>query len=296
MESDKVIAVTGATGLIGRALCHYLAGRGYEVRAMCRRQDSELAAATGIRLCSCDLPDQVDAAALRGCGAIIHAAYVTRATSRATAQRVNETGTRKLHQMSREAGVERFVFVSTTSAHERSRSYYGQSKFRLESSMDPDRDLVIRPGLVLSESAGLFARLTSTTGHGRPWFIPLFAGGGQPMQTIHIEDLCEGIRLALARRISGSLTLASPETPTVRQFFEAVASRANREPIFVPVPAFIGLAVLRLAEAVGLRLAVTSDNLLGLLGLKPWDSGPDLERIGLRVRNLKESLASLRWK
>jgi nucleoside-diphosphate-sugar epimerase len=125
------------------------------------------------------------------------------------------------------------------------------------------------------------------------WLVPLFDGGGQPMQTIFIDDLCEGIRHALEDDLRGSLILASPERLTVREFFEAVAAFGNRRPRFVDVPPVAALLAFRAAEAVRLPLPVSSENLLGLLSLRYWDSAPDLERVGITARPLGETLTAL---
>ncbi len=287
----QTIAITGATGLIGRALCESLSRRGHHIRALARRGDDQLAALPHVKVYQFDLPHHIDDQSLRGCDAIIHAAYVTRYRSLEQARLINETGTQRLVEAARSAGVPRFIFVSSTSSHRDARSFYGQSKYRIEQSLNPDRDLVIRPGLVLSSAGGLFVRMTS--GNKRQWFVPDFQGGRQPMQTIHIDDLCEGFGLAVEGKAVGALTLASPERTTAREFYTAVAERLAWRVRFIPIPVGAALVALRAAEALHIRLPVSSDNLLGLINIRYWDTEPDLRRIGLHVRPLRESLAAL---
>lgn len=296
MDKLRTIAITGASGLIGRALCESLGSRGHSIRALIRRPDAALAALPNVATFTCDLPGRIDPVSLRGCDAVIHAAYVTRFRSVTEARETNEVGTRRIFEFSRKAGVPRFILVSTTSAHAAARSYYGTSKFRMEQMLDPARDLIIRPGLVISPldngGGGLLGRMARGKAGDR-WTIPLFAGGRQPMQTIHIDDLCEGFRLAIESETTGALTLASPERGTTREFFAAVAAKFGRRPRFIPVPVLPAVVALRFAERLGIALPVSSDNLLGLLHLPYWDTEPDLRRIGLRVRPLQESLATL---
>ena len=290
--ASATIAVTGASGLVGGALCDALARRGHRVRALTRAPDPRLAAMAGVTRFACSLPEQIDPASLRGCDAVIHCAYVTRFRSMAEAVRVNETGTTRLLAAARDAGVPRFVFVSTTSAHADARSYYGQSKHRLEQLLDPARDLVLRPGLVVSSRGGLFQRMAA----GRPgssWVVPLFDGGAQSMQTIFVDDLCEGAVRAVERELCGSLVLASAERLTTREFFQQVAAFARRRIRFVDVPARLALAMFRAAEALRVPLPVSSENLLGLLSLRYWDSAPDLRRLELEARPLRETLAAM---
>lgn len=287
------IAVTGASGLIGGALCEALSRRGYRVHALTRSPNARLSAMTNVTRFHCDLPDLIDPESLRGCDVLIHCAYVTRFSSKHEAMRVNETGTARLLACAHDAGVSRVVFVSTTSAHEGARSYYGQSKFRLEGALDPSRDLVVRLGLVLSRHGGLFQRMIGGRA-GSSWLVPLFDAGAQTMQTIFIDDAVDGFVRAIEQNVRGSIVLASPERMTVREFFAAVAAYGDRRPRFVDVPAPLALALFRVAEAVRLPLPVSSENLLGMLSLRYWDAEPDLRRIGLRVRPLHETLSALK--
>ena len=291
-RDSATIAITGASGLVGGALCEALARRGHRVRALTRRPDARLAALPDVSRFECDLPDRIDPASLRGCDAVVHCAYVTRFRSRREAVRVNEDGTARLLAAARSAAVSRFVFVSTTSAHADAASYYGQSKHRLEQLLDPARDLVVRPGLVVSRKGGLFQRLAGGR-QGAPWIVPLFDGGTQPMQTIDVRDVCEGVARAVERDLRGSVVLASPERLTMREFFEAVAAFGHRRLRCVDVPAPFALAMFRTAEAFRVPLPVSSENLLGLMSLRYWDSTEDLRRLDLDVRPLHETLAAM---
>src|SRR5262249_39172224 len=153
------VAVTGAAGFLGRALCAQLLARGVEVRPLVR-DPGAFSLAGAARPARCDLPDVLDESALAGAGAIVHCAYATREPDHARARRVNEDGTRRLLEVSRRAGVPSFVFVSTVAAYEGAPSYYARSKFELERLFDPDRDAIVRPGLIVGRGGnGLFQQL-----------------------------------------------------------------------------------------------------------------------------------------
>ena len=287
--------VTGASGFIGGALTKRLVAEGWSVKALVRSEKSaKVVRALGADPIKGDL-DDVSAMTAGAAGADVafhSAAHLGEWGNAADFERVNVTGTANAVQAARDAGVPRFVFVSTTSAHADARSYYGQSKFRLEGTLEPSRDLVVRPGLVVSRRGGLFQRMAGGRA-GSSWVVPLFDGGTQPMQTIFVDDLCEGVVRAIERDAHGSLVLASPERMTVREFFAAVAAFGKRTPRFVDVPAGLALAMLRTAEMLRIPLPVSSENLLGMLSLRYWDAEPDLARLDLRVRPLGETLAAL---
>lgn len=287
----RTVAITGAAGVLGSALCHHLAGAGWTVRALVRDPGRAPALPAGVQAYRAELPGPIDPAGLEGSDAIVHCAYSTRSSSRDEDRRVNHEGTLRLLELSRRAGVRRFVFVSSVAAHEHARAYYGRSKLELERALDPARDLAVRPGLILSLRGGLFCRMLRTVeGLG---VAPLFGGGSQPIQSVHVDDLAEGFRRALDRGVTGALTIAEKGWMPMRDFLRAMARHAGRRLVVLPVPVGPVLLALRSAEAVGLRLPVSSENLLGLTSLRHVACEADLARLDLTVRSGEESLRDL---
>ena len=283
----SVVAVTGATGFIGRHLCEYFRRLGWEVRALARNTSGYPFEAAGITLHRCDLPDVVDRSALAGADALVHCAYMTRFTGQQAAERVNELGTRRLLDEARAAGIGRLIFLSSQSAHPEAQSYYGRSKLALEQLFDDHT--VVRAGLVIGrEGHSLFHRMCAMV-RTAP-LVPLFGGGHQPIQTVHVDDLCCAIERCLAKRLIGVYSVAEPSWQTVAQFLRDIATRLGRAPLFVAVPTAPALALLRAAECFGLRLPVSSENVLGLTCLRAVDTRADLARLGLHVRTARESL------
>jgi nucleoside-diphosphate-sugar epimerase len=288
-QTRATVAVTGATGFIGRNLCDRFRRLGWDVRALARGTTAYPFTEPGVRIFSCDLPDILDAGALEGAEAIVHCAYTTRHEDLAEARRVNDEGTRRVLEASRAAGVGRFVFLSSQSAHENALSYYGRSKLALEKLVSLDRDLVFRPGLVLGKgNAGLFHRMCATMR--RASVIPLFGGGSQPLQTVHIDDLCAAIVGAVANGMAGRFTVAEPEPIAMRRFLEMLASRMGRRPLFVPFPLTPALGALRVIEAMRLPFPVSSENLLGLKQMSAVDTRADLAALGVTARPARVSL------
>lgn len=126
------ILVTGATGKVGSRLAKRLAQRGDRVRALVRdaARASDLRDA-GVELAVGDLLDPSSlAAAARDIDAVVHCAAFFRGATAEQAHAVNDQGTQHLAHATREAGVKRFVFISTGLV-------YGPTGGRLASEDDP---------------------------------------------------------------------------------------------------------------------------------------------------------------
>lgn len=287
--APQTITVTGANGFIGRHLCDHFRRQGWQVRGLVRDTSSYPFGEKGIELHRCDLPDTLDDASLRGADVVAHLAYMMRFTNLEAARRVNDLGTRRVLERGQALGVGRFVFLSSQSAHARAESYYGRSKLELEKLFTPQRDVIVRSGLVVARSGdGLFHRMCNMVRTAR--VIPLFGGGRQPIQTLHVDDLCAGISAALDRDLAGTFSLSEPGAIEMRAFFKAIAARLGKKPLFVPFPMGPALLALRLIEACRIPFPVSSENLLGMKCLQATDTRQDLARLGITARDALQSL------
>jgi len=289
--NNQTCLVTGSAGLLGRHLCERFLANGWTVRGLVR--DPERLAAPlppGVRVYRGDLPDGLDETAFEGVDVVVHCAYMSRHTTLAEARAVNEEGTAAVLSASRRHGVRRFVFISSTGAHPDARSYYGRSKLLIEGTLDLERDLIIRPGLILGHG-GLFERVRSSLASFG--VVPVFEGGRQRIQTVHVEDLVLAIEKAVEDDRVGRFVVAEPEGIELRELFRAMARRMGRRLVLVPLPAGPVLTVLRVFERVGVRLPLSSENVLGALSLRTQPSGADLDALGVRVRGTSESLDDL---
>ena len=288
---NKTIAITGASGLLGRHLVEHFRRREWNVRALVRNPSRNPFAERDIEVFRVDLPDVIDERAFDGADVVIHAAYAMAESKENSAKRVNEVGTARVLAASRGANVRRFLFVSSFAAHGDARSYYGRSKLGLEQQLDSSRDLVIRPGLVLAPSGGLFERIRHSIE--KSPVVPLVGGGSQILQTVHVDDLCMGFERALELDLTGALNIAEPDGVTMVSFIELIARRMNRRARFVSVPAPPVLGVTRILERMHLPSPVTSENVRGLLAMRHTPTTADLNRLGIRVRTAEESINDL---
>lgn len=124
------IAITGATGFVGQAVCDLALAQGLELRALTRSKQEPRA---GIEWVAGDLNDRPALARLMaGAEAILHIAGLTTAPDAASFEAGNVGGTMNVVEAAQAAGVPRLVFVSSLAAREPELSLYGASKLRAE--------------------------------------------------------------------------------------------------------------------------------------------------------------------
>ena len=129
--------VTGARGLVGRALLRSLPGGAFNP-VTCLTRDRESLTRTipprsGWRYIEGDLDDTASwVHALPGHEVVLHLAAATGKASEARFRAVNVEGTRRVLEESRCAGLRRFILVSSIATRFRNRASYHYAESKIE--------------------------------------------------------------------------------------------------------------------------------------------------------------------
>ena len=186
------IAITGGTGFVGQAVCDLAEQRGASLRSLARNVPDDRPQVEWI---AGDLADKPALARLaEGADCLIHIAGRVRAPDRAAFDEANVAGTLNALDAARQAGVRRFVFVSSLAAREPELSAYGASKRRAEklvaaSGLDWT---IVRPPAVYGPRDGEMLDLFELASLG---VVPMPRRGHASL--IHVGDLAR-LLLALA--------------------------------------------------------------------------------------------------
>jgi uncharacterized protein len=233
-----IVAVTGATGFVGRRLLETLASEGCEVRGLSRRPRP---------------------AAFEGTGAVIHLA------GEPVAQRWSHEAKRRIRD-SRVLGTEHLIqALSATSKRPRvlvsasAVGYYGsRGDVVLTEDSGPGKGFLpevcqeweksadlagtlgmrvvkLRIGVVLGRGGGALEQMLPPfrMGAGGP-----LAGGRQWMSWIHLDDLISLIRFAVDNPSASGAFNATAPNPLRNAEFTKELGRTLKRPAFLPVPKF----------------------------------------------------------
>jgi nucleoside-diphosphate-sugar epimerase len=269
------VLVTGATGFVGHALCGFLNARGHSVVPVVRRAVS-LPGAVVVG----NISGATDwTAALAGCDAVVHlaarvhviedAAHNSSARYRAT----NTEATLKLARQAAQAGVKRFVFISTIKVQGEGRDApycetdapapedaYAISKWEAEQGLaDIARQtglevVVLRPPLVYGPHVGAnFLRLLQTVERG--WPLPLGAIRNR-RSLLYLGNFTDAIRLCIEHPGAAGQTFLLDDGQAVATpaLIRAVADALHRPAHLLPVP----VSLLRLAGRMTGKSAAVS--------------------------------------
>jgi len=249
------VALTGATGFIGRHIAEQLLAEGRPVRALTRRPQPQpdRPGLTWIR------GDLSNADALKdlvtGTSAVVHCAGVVRGASEAHFMRFNAAGTRAvMGAMLQSSAPPAFLLISSLAARHPELSWYAHSKQAAERLVTEEtglRSTIFRPPAVYGpgdrEILPLFRAM-------RGGWLPVAAPPAARFSLLHVSDLAGAVRAWLSSDRSGRTFEPDDGTPggydwtTVRELAQQAWDRPIRQ---VSVP----LAVLRSASWINLGLS-----------------------------------------
>ena len=259
----KRVLVTGAAGFVGASLCRALASEGYSSVGLVRSLGERV---PGVEYLQIDLLlDQPFSQGFPQVDCIVHLAGRAHMLSDqaedplAAFRAVNRDATLRLAAKALQAGVKRFVFVSSIGVNgnqtdcgafdeqavAQPHADYALSKFEAEEGLralvdGTDMELVIvRPPLIYGVGApGNFARLLKLVATGMP--LPL--GAVHNLRSlISLDNMVSFlIRCIEHPDAAGQLFLvADGQDVSTTQMVRQLASGMGRSPMFLPVPAVV---------------------------------------------------------
>ena len=161
------VAITGATGFVGRYVVKELLNRGYQVYSLVRNvKKVREVFPEGVDALEVDFPDKVSLGrALEKAQPhyVIHLIGILTEDRRSgsTFQRVHYLYAKNLYELLRELSLKRVVHMSSLGTHKDAPSLYHQTKFMAEEFLRASglKHTILRPSIILGPEQKLFAEI-----------------------------------------------------------------------------------------------------------------------------------------
>ncbi|HKW40823.1 MAG TPA: complex I NDUFA9 subunit family protein [Gemmatimonadales bacterium] len=260
-----LIAVTGATGFVGRHVAAMLVRRGHTVRALVRDpRRATLLQSLPVQTVVGDLADSTALSALvSGSNAVVHLVGIIVEAGRSTFEGIHVEGTRRLLAAARAAGAARWVQMSAIGArNEPTATRYHRTKWLAEelvraSGID---HAIMRPSIISGPESTPIRTLARV--HRWSPAVPVFGDGRFPTQPVWIEDIALAFSRAVENpALTGAFELGGPEIVSYEDFLRAIGRAAGHPRPLVYVPLWVARAAARAFDLLGHVAPLTSDQL-----------------------------------
>ena len=314
------VFVTGGTGFIGGHVVRKLRERGDKAVCLVRSRDrgKELSD-LGCELVEGDLSNaEVIRGAMKGCDAVIHGAAMYEVgipkNQRGPMYDANVLGTERVLRAALEERIPEVVYISTVAAFGNTggkvvdenyvhpgtdfTSYYEQTKVQAHQIarrlIDEEglRCVIVQPGGVYGpHDQSVIGNTINQFLAGRLPLIPFPEAG---FNMVHVDDVAEGILLALDKGEVGEQYILGGQITTMREVIETVGRVADRKPPKRAMPTPLLKAMTPIGPVVG-KVMGQPPNLSELIssadGVTFWAKHDKaMERLGYSPRGLERGL------
>jgi len=299
MPNHRTVAITGATGFVGRHIAAELLARGYALRALVRDRAKALEVLGHhelLDLVNGDILNEADCNALtNGTEACIHLVGIIRAKGSATFERMHTGATRNMVRACEAAGVRRYLHMSALGASPHSPAEYARTKFEAErvvrnSSLDWT---IFRPGLIhgpdgeFTQLAVKWARGTTPPHFFLPYFTRTVADDTgrhtetPTVQPVFVDDVARAFADSLEtdHTIGEILNLAGAERisfPDMLRAFRDAAPNTGAKLEAIGIPGQIAAMKAKMAAMVGMGALLPFDEGMAIMGAQ--DATADLTK------------------
>jgi NADH dehydrogenase len=226
------VFLTGANGFLGRRLLPLLAACAErKIFCLVHKKPTE-SQQQNVEFISGDLlSGNAFAHALDGCDAVVHLAAATGKHSPEDYFRINRDGSKSLMAAAQQAGVRRFVHVSTIAVKFSDKSHYPYAQSKEQAEMAVKQSslhwTIVRPTMIFGKDAPVLAGLSRLAA--LP-LVPIFGNGLTPVQPIHADDVAASLIAMLEDEslIGRTVEIGGPEVVSIENLLLRIRSSVGR--------------------------------------------------------------------
>ena len=265
MPHPDLAVVTGAFSFTGGYVARRLLNHGVRVRTLTRRPDQPNPFGNMVEAAPLDFSDPDGLCrSMQGAGVFYNTYWVRFARGRTTFDKAVENA-KTLFVAAVRAGVGRIVHFSVANDSPESGLAYFRAKAQVEELLKSlgTPYTIIMPTLVFGVGDLLLNNIAWALR--RFPVFPVYGRGDYPVQPVYVEDLAAQAVEAGSQRGNSVADAAGPETFSFEALLRLIASEMGVRSRFVHTPPSVGLALTGLVGLLMRDLALTRDEVDGLM-------------------------------
>jgi len=287
------IAVTGATGFVGRHLIKRLLADSYNVRALVHRKSADNIERQGADITEASVTDVESLCrAFKGVEAVCHLVGLIAETRNQTFEEIVAKGTANVVAACQREKVKRIAYISAIGTSSDALSRYHRTKYAAEQAVINSglEYIILRPSVIFGPGDGFISmldrmiRLSPVT--------PVIGSGRYELQPVFIDDLTEVIARSVSTDIGVGriIEIGGPEKLEFLEILNIIKRVSGRRRVNLHLPMALMRLIARLMEVVFRPAPLTTDQLLMMEAGNVATSEATIEMFGVRPAKLEDCL------
>ena len=243
-NNQKIIAIFGAGGFLGKNLMRELTKLDYRVKVATRNPYLKgylkpLGSPGQIELFKTNIFDQESVKqVLKNCDLAINLVGILYETRKQKFNQIHSQFPNLLSNLCNELGTKNLIHVSALGVRERHTSQYMQSKLQGEKNIQDNfkPSVILRPSVVFGPSDKFFEKFASIAQFSP--FLPLIGGGKTKFAPIYVGDVAKAIVKSL--ELNNSQTkiyeLGGPEDYFFKELMEILLAEIKKKRFLISIP------------------------------------------------------------
>ena len=243
-NNQKIIAIFGASGFLGKNLMRELTKLDYRVKVATRNPYLKgylkpLGSPGQIELFKTNIFDQESVKqVLKNCDLAINLVGILYETRKQKFNQIHSQFPHLLSNLCNELGTKNLIHVSALGVRERHTSQYMQSKLQGEKNIQDNfkPSVILRPSVVFGPSDKFFEKFASIAQFSP--FLPLIGGGKTKFAPIYVGDVAKAIVKSL--ELNNSQTkiyeLGGPEDYSFKELMEILLAEIKKKRFLISIP------------------------------------------------------------
>ena len=243
-NNQKIIAIFGAGGFLGKHLMRQLTKLGYRVKAATRNPYLKgylkpLGSPGQIELFKVNIFDEQDVRkVLKDCDFVINLVGILYETKRQKFEQIHSQFPLLLSNLCNELGIKNLIHISALGIREKHSSKYMQSKFEGEKNIKDTfkPSVILRPSVVFGPEDKFFNTFASLAQFSP--ILPLIGGGKTKFAPIYVGDVAKAIvkALELNNYEPKIYELGGPENYSFKELMNILLTEIKKKRFLLPIP------------------------------------------------------------